>query len=120
MLRWAPSGLKSSSGPATPVVPTASSSAPRRNRSRRSERSLIASVVIRAAHVIPALFAEQFALALGEPAAAHRAEQHRFGVLRRNCYGTGVRDRFRGHSGTIIMRPSTQMIRKSLAFLVLT
>src|ERR1700752_1547369 len=71
-----PSGLKSSSGPAAPVVATASNSAPRRNLSRRSAISLINLIVIRAGHVIAALVAKQFALALGKPPAADRAIQH--------------------------------------------
>src|SRR2546423_12588651 len=79
MLRWNPSALKSSSGPATPVVPTASNSAPRRNRSRRSDSSLIL-VVIGAAHEVAALLTKQLALALSQTAAAHRTKQHRLVV----------------------------------------
>src|SRR5690348_2375426 len=81
-------GLKSSSDPAAPVVDIASSSPPRRKRSRISARSLMnlivvfaESIIIGAAHVIAALFAEQFAFSLGQTAAAHRTVQHGF-VLR--------------------------------------
>jgi hypothetical protein len=61
-------------------------------------------IVVRAAHVIAALFAEKFAFALGQTAAAHRTIQHRllfgtpFGPFRYR------RSRNKLHRETIIMK----------------
>jgi hypothetical protein len=50
-----------------------------------------ALIIIGAAHVISAALAKQFALALGEPQAAHGTVQHRFGVAGRLAPGRGWR-----------------------------
>src|SRR5438034_8399324 len=68
-------GAKSTSSPAAPVSTVASTSAPRRKRSRSSLKEFI-SVVVRAAHVVAALFAQQFATSSGEAGRADRAVQH--------------------------------------------
>jgi len=62
------------------------------------------SVIVGAAHVIAALFAEQFAFSLGQTAAAHRTVQH--GLVFRTLFGSLRYRRFRSklHRETIIMK----------------
>src|SRR5258706_966360 len=68
-------GIKSTSSPAAPVSTVASTSAPRRKRSRSSLSEFI-SVVIRATHVVAAFLTQQFATSPRQPGRADRAVQH--------------------------------------------
>src|SRR5437899_2940176 len=79
-------GTKSTSSPAAPVSTVASTSAPRRKRSRSSAREFI-SVVIGAAHEIAALLALQLASPGREAGRAYRAVEHRLLLLARRRVG---------------------------------
>src|SRR6266852_1883240 len=83
MVHFPGAGTKSTSSPAAPVSTVASSSAPRRKRSRSSAREFIgfASIVIGAAHEIAALFTQQLAFPPGQMGRADRAVEHRLLVL---------------------------------------
>src|SRR5437667_7394642 len=75
MVHFPGAGTKSTSSPAAPVSTVASTSAPRRKRSRSSLREFI-SVVIRAAHVVAAFLTQQSATPARQPGRADRAIQH--------------------------------------------
>src|ERR1700720_845647 len=74
MVHFPGAGSKSTSSPAAPVSTVASTSAPRRKRSRSSLSEFI-SVVIRAAHVIAAFLTQQFATSPRQPGRADLARQ---------------------------------------------
>src|SRR2546429_1866664 len=75
MVHFPGAGTKSTSSPAAPVSTVASTSAPRRKRSRSSAREFM-SVVIRAAHVVAAFLAQQFTTSARQPGGADRAVEH--------------------------------------------
>src|SRR5579871_1468486 len=81
MLHLPGAGVKSSSSPNTPVSTTASTSGPRRNRSSSVGMSAIVSIVIGAAQIVAALFANQLAFPRRQARGTDRAVEHRFGYL---------------------------------------
>src|SRR5690349_21469796 len=74
-------GTKSSSSPNTPVSTTARTSGPRRNRSRRVGKSAIVSIVIGAAQVVAALFADQLTFSCRKAHGTDGTVQHRLVVV---------------------------------------
>src|SRR5690242_9036872 len=112
MLHLPGAGVKSSSSPKTPVNTMASSSGPRRKRSRRSVILLIALVIIRATQIVAALRTHQLAFVLDQARGADRTVQHRFvvGLWLRRLHKLkaiiAVRDRGRALD-TLFDEPST-------------
>src|SRR5262245_33892343 len=98
-------GTKSTSSPAAPVSTVASTSAPRRKRSRSSAREFM-SVVIRAAHEVAAFLALQFTTSAGQPHGTDRAVQHGQVLVSRLVLHAGMILLF--HSTTIILSRDLQ------------